>query len=171
MTKLPPFPVYCSIFPPSTSCACSKGLLYSSQSGSARCAGGLRLIDLAQDAVQLLLGQDVEIDQSIQLDPHHHGHRGSVSVLFSGRAACGCGHTLQNRSNDRSTHRVGHDLLQGGGCGKVYRQRLRCLPFQQAGQAQIPAGCTNADLVSAAFCIWTAQGSPLWSRCCCREKT
>ena len=35
----------------------------------------------------------------------------------------------------------------------MYRQRLRCLPFQQAGQAQIPAGCTNADLISAAFCI------------------
>ena len=21
------------------------------------------------------------------------------------------------------------------------------------------------------WCIWTAQGSPLWSRCCCRAKT
>ena len=39
----------------------------------------------------------------------------------------------------------------------MYRQRLRCLPFQRTGQAQIPAGCTNADLVSAAFCIEIMQ--------------
>ena len=39
----------------------------------------------------------------------------------------------------------------------MYRQRLRCLPFQQAGQAQIPAGCTNCDPVSAAFCIEIMQ--------------
>ena len=66
----------------------------------------LRLIDLVQDVVQLLLGQDVEIHQSDYLDPHHHGKRGIVIVLFSGGIACGCGHTLQDRSDDRSTHWV-----------------------------------------------------------------
>ena len=48
----------------------------------------LRLIDLVQDAVQLLLGQDVKIHQRIQLDSHHHGYRGSTILLFSGRASC-----------------------------------------------------------------------------------
>ena len=50
----------------------------------------LRLIDLVQDAVQLLLGQDVKIHQRIQLDSHHHGYRGSTILLFfRSRLLCG----------------------------------------------------------------------------------
>ena len=38
-----------------------------------RAIPALRLIDLAQDAIQLLLGQDVKIHQRIQLNSAHHG--------------------------------------------------------------------------------------------------